>query len=212
MHPEISIFIPIKKISQRVPNKNYRDFNGIPLWEHTIRKFHDFSIYVDTDDPELVEELKLYQNVTAYLRPKNLIGHEISVCKLIQNWIENFEPTGFLFQIHVTNPFFNPKTLMNSLERIENHDSIMSCTSHQTRFWYKNMPINHDPDNLIQTQNLTPLYEENSLFYGFSKELGLEGKRIGKNPLFYLTEKFESLDIDTEEDWSNCIKLIKNLS
>ena len=62
----ISILIPIKKISQRTPNKNYRDFNGVPLWEHTIRKFEHFNVFVDTDDSDLILELKKYRHVTAY--------------------------------------------------------------------------------------------------------------------------------------------------
>ena len=35
------IYIPIKQNSQRVPNKNFRLFNGKPLWEHTVDKFSD---------------------------------------------------------------------------------------------------------------------------------------------------------------------------
>ena len=48
------IYIPIKQNSQRVPQKNFREFNGKPLWEHTIDKLKDFEVVVDTDSEEII--------------------------------------------------------------------------------------------------------------------------------------------------------------
>ena len=207
LHKEISIFVPIKSVSQRVPNKNYRIFDGAPLWKHTFDKLVNYNVYVDTDDPVLVSTLREeYSNVTSYLREDSMLGHEVSVCNLIKNWVETFDPKGFLFQVHVTSPFLKVKTLEQALsEMTEKNDSVFSCTEYQTRFWHQNKSVNHDPKVLIQTQDLEPLYEENSLFYGFNKETALLGMRIGKSPLLYKTSKIESMDIDIEEDWDACV-------
>ena len=42
-------------------------------------------------------------------------------------------------------------------------------------------PYNHDPNKLIRTQDLEPLYEENSGFYIFTKNSfkNANNKRIG---------------------------------
>ena len=50
------IYIPIKENSQRVPQKNFREFNGKPLWEHTIDKLKDFEVVVDTDSQEIFDK------------------------------------------------------------------------------------------------------------------------------------------------------------
>ena len=212
MRPKISIFIPIKKESQRVPGKNYRDFGGSPLWEHTIKKLSNFNVYVDTDDPDLIEKLNSYPNVVPYLRSPALLGHKVSVCDLIKHWVYRFNPSGFLFQIHVTSPFLKNETLLSAYEALQSNDSVLSCNRHQTRFWYGGNAVNHNPDELIQTQDLYPLYEENSLFYGFTKAVAETGKRIGSDPLFYVTDHLESMDIDTEADWKECLDKLQEAS
>ena len=61
----MKIFIPIKEISQRVPKKNFRLFDGAPLYKHTLYKLKDFEVYVDTDSE--VEALGGGQRVRDYL-------------------------------------------------------------------------------------------------------------------------------------------------
>jgi len=166
-------------------------------------------VYIDTDDDELVEAVKTYHNVVAYSRPLILCGHEVSVCDLIKNWVVRYDPKGFLFQIHVTSPFLKTSTLHKARASMkEVHDSVFACTSYQTRFWYRERAVNHDPELLIQTQDLEPVYEENSLFYGFTKELALQGKRVGPFAKLFETGVHESMDIDTEEDWQNCLEIL----
>ena len=55
------IYIPIKENSQRVPNKNFREFRGKPLWEHTVDKFKgsDYKVFIDTDSDDIIEKCKI---------------------------------------------------------------------------------------------------------------------------------------------------------
>ena len=73
----------------------------------------------------------------------------------------------------------------------------------QTRFYTKSgKPINHNPKELIPTQDLEVMYEENSNLYIFSKESFLStNSRIGKTPILFEMPITESCDIDTKEDW-----------
>ena len=84
----MTIFIPIKENSQRVPRKNFRLLDGIPLYKHTLYKLKDFKVFVDTDSQEIIEEVKRDErcsHVTAYARNPSLIGDEVSVCDVIDN-------------------------------------------------------------------------------------------------------------------------------
>ncbi|MCP4157733.1 MAG: acylneuraminate cytidylyltransferase family protein, partial [bacterium] len=64
-------------------------------------------------------------------------------------------------------------------------------------------PVNHNPAQLLRTQDLDPLYEENSNFYIFSRKSFFENNknRIGKKPFLYEMKKTESVDIDRKEDF-----------
>ena len=80
------IFIPIKHKSQRVPNKNFRLFNNMPLYQHTLGKFKKHKVFIDTDSDRVIEETRTMSHITAFRRNKNLCGHKTSVCDLIKNF------------------------------------------------------------------------------------------------------------------------------
>ena len=213
------IFIPIKENSQRVPRKNFRIFHGLPLYKHTLYKLKDYKVYVDTDSPQIIDEIKSDSNlnhVTAYSRNLQLIGDEISVCQLIVNFIKKFNlQKQIICQTHVTSPFLKTDTLSYAYSKMSDYDSVVSCNSVQTRLWRKESygmcPVNHNPSVLQQTQDLPKYYEENSLFYIFNSETMLYcGNRIGKNPYFFETSFPENLDIDWEADWDLAKKVGQN--
>lgn len=203
------VFIPIKHNSQRVHRKNFRIFNGEPLYKHTLLKYTQDMVYVDTDSDEIYKEInndRRLWNVIAFKREQELIGDKVSVCDLIENFIKKFDIKKPIAQIHVTSPFLLDKTLREAYNKTEHHDSVVSCTKYQTRFWRKETygycPVNHNPGKLEQTQDLPAFYEENSAFYIFNPDVLINtGNRIGKNPFFFELKEPESLDIDTEDDW-----------
>jgi CMP-N-acetylneuraminic acid synthetase len=62
--------------------------------------------------------------------------------------------------------------------------------------------INHNPLELIQTQDLPPVYEENSCLYLFTREnLARKRHRIGDAPLMFEIDADEAWDIDEELDF-----------
>ena len=63
--------------------------------------------------------------------------------------------------------------------------------------------VNHDPDNLIRTQDLEPWFEENSNLYVFSaSSFAVTDARIGKRPTMFEMARTEGLDIDDAESWA----------
>jgi len=210
------IFIPIKHNSQRVHRKNFRRFGKEPLFKHTLLKYSNHQVYVDTDSQEIIDLIssdKTLSHVNVFNRRESLRGDTVSVCDLIRDFVIRFKINEPVAQIHVTSPFLKEETLLAASKYIKNHDSVISCNAYNSRFWRKEnygyCPINHNPVKMEQTQDLPTLYEENSAFYIFKPEVILDlNSRIGKNPHFYSIDKIQSVDIDTEEDWDFALNIL----
>ena len=207
------VFIPIKKESERVPNKNFRQLDGLPLWKYCVEKLEKYSVYIDTDSDEIINESKAYNYVTCYKRDNNLIGNKTSVINLIKYFIDKFNIKTPICQVHVTSPFLDIKHIDQSFKVLAHtdYDSVFSVTKVQKRFWDKSYnPINHNPKTLLPTQNLEPWYEENSYLYTFWPNVIKEfNNRIGSNSHMMEIGYPYNLDIDTEDDW-NYLKFYRN--
>src|SRR5690606_19870753 len=112
-----------------------------------------------------------------------------------------------------TNPLMSADTIRKALaafreaQMVGGTDSLFTVDKVQTRFYRADAsPVNHDPDNLVPTQDLEPWSEENSNLYIFtSGSFATANARIGKKPMMYESSPFESIDIDTPADWDFAI-------
>ena len=108
-----------------------------------------------------------------------------------------------------TNPFLSRQSIEAAISKFKTAlksgkaDSLFSVNKVQERFYDADVSaINHDPNNLIRTQDLTPWYQENSNLYLFTKESFRQtNARIGAKPAIFVTAPYESTDIDTPSDW-----------
>lgn len=211
------VFVPIKHNSQRVPRKNFRIFDGVPLFKRTLLKYKKHDVFVDTDSEELKSLIKTdddLKNVNIIERKEHLKGDKVSVCDLIKSFIIDFSINCPIVQTHVTSPFLSEKTVKLASDYLTEYDSVVSCNQLNSRLWRKEKygycPVNHNPVKMEQTQDLPPYYEENSAFYIFKPEVIINlNSRIGTNPFFYPIDKIESVDIDNEDDWRFAINLKK---
>ena len=118
-------------------------------------------------------------------------------------------PADLYLMTHTTNPLLSVDTIRNSLSsfRVASaegiSDSLFTVDKIQTRLYREDgSPVNHDPDNLIPTQELETWYEENSNLYIFTADsFAKTNARIGKKPMMFEGPYFESIDIDTTTDW-----------
>jgi CMP-N-acetylneuraminic acid synthetase len=140
-------------------------------------------------------------------RPEHLRDGNIPMNDVLLN-IVNQVPADFYLQTHSTNPLLKAATISKALELFISqypiYDSLFSVTRLQTRLWDGlARAVNHNPNILLRTQDLPPIYEENSCMYVFSKQL-LEEKhnRIGNRPYLFEIPKSEALDIDEEIDFT----------
>jgi len=219
---KLTVLLPMKATSERVPNKNMKDFNGAPLY-HAVMKSLLSSKYIDkvvinTDSKVIASDAKenFGDKVMIIDRPVSIQGGDVSMNIIIDYDLQRLEGEYFL-QTHSTNPLLRPETIDEAIEAyfdsLDVFDSIFGVTKVQTRFYDKNaQPINHNPEELLRTQDLEPLYEENSNFYIFSKESFEKAgrKRIGVKPQIFEVNKLEAVDIDEPEDFVLAELLYKN--
>lgn len=217
--PIIKALVPMKGNSERVPNKNIRLLAGKPTF-HWILDSLSKSKYIDeiiinTDSDEISKNASSNFDVTILERPDFLLGDKVSIQPLIEYDLSHSKGEYYL-QTHSTNPLLTTETIDNAIEMFfsqKKYDTLFSVTPVKTRFYWKNgLGINHNPKHLIRTQDLEPIYEENSCFYIFSKETNQNTKnRLGENPLMYPINRLEAVDIDDIDDfyWAEYLLKIK---
>jgi len=218
---KIIALMPMKGVSERVQNKNMRLFNGQPLCSIMLDKLCASSlidkVIVNTDSVEIKAFIEnRYKNVVVIERPPYLLGHDVSMNKIIDYDINLF-PADLYLQTHSTNPLLKEETITAAIQTFidgkPKKDSLFSVTRFQTRFYHESgEALNHDPEVLIKTQDLPVMYEENSCIYLFTKEAFEKNKRrIGDNPILFEMEQIEAVDIDVEEEFVLAEKLHKVL-
>ncbi|GAA4460328.1 acylneuraminate cytidylyltransferase family protein [Nibrella saemangeumensis] len=204
----IAGIVPMRHYSERVPGKNYREFAGKPLFHHIIETLLDCpsvtQVYIDTDSPVIIEQTRnLYPTVVVLERPEHLRDGSVLMNNVLMNTCEQIRADFFL-QTHSTNPLLSAETVERGIQQfLKNfpaYDSLIGVTRLQARLWDAvARAINHNPAILMRTQDLPPLYTENSCMYLFKKETMIRKQnRIGERPLLYEIPEIEAQDIAGE--------------
>lgn len=211
---KIIALLPMKANSERVKGKNFRNFCGKPLFRWILDTLRDVeyidTILINTDARKILEDNGLFEDEKIKFRDrkKEICGDLVSMNVIIEDDINNSDGDIYLMT-HTTNPFLSKNTIKKAIIEFQNilqkqkADSLFTVTEVQERFYDRDsIALNHDPDNLVRTQDLDPLYRENSNLYLFTKNSFNNTKaRIGKSPKMLVTNPYESIDIDTEDDW-----------
>lgn len=211
MPPKIVALLPMRHHSVRVPGKNYRPFAGKPLYHHIMQTLldcpHISQICIDTDSPTIMADCaQHFPQVTVFERPDHLRADTTPMNDVLLNSINQIEADYYL-QTHSTNPLLRTETITQAIEVfLENYpmyDSLFGVTRWQARFWDElARPINHNPAILLRTQDLPPMYEENSNIYIFTRQiLTQRHNRIGERPYLFEIDRLEAVDIDEEADF-----------
>ncbi len=203
--------VPMRHHSQRVPGKNYRLLAGKPLYRYIIETLLAVpeveQIVVDTDSEPVMDGLREdFPQVKLIVRPEHLRADDIPMNEILIHDTAQF-PADFYLQTHSTNPLLKAGTISRAIQFLfanyPKFDSLFSVTRWQTRFYDKDgNAVNHNPRELLQTQDLPPMYEENSCIYIFTRENLLKNRhRIGDRPLMFEIPRLEAVDIDEESDF-----------
>lgn len=209
--------VPMRHNSERVPGKNYRPLAGIPLYHHVVRMLSAVPeidlVVIDTDSEIIISDCaEHFPGVQVLLRPQHLRDGSIAMNDVLLNTLDQVD-ADVVLQTHSTNPFLKPETVSAALKLFnqpdQRFDSVFSVTRLQARLWDADTrPVNHDPDVLLRTQDLEPLFIENSCFFIFTPGLLRQrGNRIGAHPYMVEIAALEAVDIDIEEDFALAVAI-----
>ncbi len=208
----LAALVPMRHHSQRVPGKNYRPLAGKPLYQHIIQTLlavpEISTILVDTDSEPVIAGLRAdFPQVQVIVRPEHLRADDIPMNDILLYDTAQVE-ADFYLQTHSTNPLLRAETISRAIQTFlaayPRFDSLFSVTRLQTRLYdAQGRAINHNPNELLQTQDLPPVYEENSCIYLFTRQnLVRRRHRIGERPLLFEIDPAEAWDIDEELDFA----------
>jgi CMP-N-acetylneuraminic acid synthetase len=216
---KIVALVPMRHHSQRVVGKNYRPLVGKPLYQHIIDNLLSCpgiaQVVVDTDSPPIIDGLRQnYPQVLVIERPEHLRPDTTPMNEVLVYDTSQVE-ADFYLQTHSTNPLLRPESINGAIKKfLDNYpacDSLFSVTRIQTRLWDQlGRAINHNPSILLQTQDLPPVFEENSCMYIFTRQnLLARRNRLGERPMMYEISAAEAWDIDEEMDFAVVDTLMK---
>jgi N-acylneuraminate cytidylyltransferase len=203
----INAIIPLKKNSVRVPNKNFKIFGDTTLIDlkiETLLKVSNLDlITINSDSNKVLDDVyKKYGDDLKYVkREAYYASSECSGSEFFENIAQNADGKTLVYS-PVTSPFLSVESLERAIKvfkTTKKFDSVISVHDMKHHMWKDGKPLNYDPYNSPNSQDLPTIYK---ITYGFGiipKDLMIEKRNImGDNPYFYELNEFESVDIDTE--------------
>lgn len=209
---DLKIIIPARKGSKRLPNKHFRELNGIPLYRYTfdylLDKVNVKNIWLNTDDEKLISIAKDY-GFNTLKRPSNISGDLSKSIDFMKFQMDYFNENNIKFKamalLQLTNPF-RPKDLIEDAYSkfvASNRESLTSFSILKKKVGtiefnnYK--PFNHIPGSRIQDIGNT--YFENGLIYIVGINAIVQNKIITQDTYSYiLNSNHGHIDIDNEID------------
>ncbi len=224
----LTALLPMKAHSARVTSKNFREIAGKPLFRWILDTLCETAeidaVVINTDARSILADNGLKDGdysgkVMIRDRRPEIRGDFVSMNLVLADDIANV-PSDYYLMTHTTNPLLSVASIHAMVDRFADAeakgeaDSLFTVTRRQTRFYTpEGAPINHDPRNLIRTQDLAPYLEENSVCYVFTgASFAKTGARIGEKPILYETPRLESVDIDEKSDWFMAESLLRRVA
>jgi len=198
--PKVTAVVPIKKHSERFPQKNFKMLGDWPLYYHvfnTLSQCHLIdSLCLFTSEPfdsftlpNMVDYIK--EDATPSSQGNTAMSIILEICRK--------KDSDYYLLAHATSPFTSIDSVNKSIFNVVDgkFDSALSVECVKTFAWHKGQPVNYDLTAPPKTQNIEPVFIETSGFYLFSKKLALDySRRIGFRPFFCEVVFPETIDID----------------
>lgn len=202
----ITAIVPLKMKSRRLPNKNFLILGEKPLINHifdTLLEVPEIrKVYCYTSQKAIMKLLP--SKIDILPRPSRLDGDEVKANELFRYAVENIDDE-IIVICQAPGPFVDAKSISSGINGVlsGDYDCAFAAKKLQTYCWLNSKPINYDPLNMSQTQDLAPVYAETSGFYVFKKEDYLKtNSRINGRPYIVEVNDREAVDIDDPSDFA----------
>jgi len=205
---KINVFLPMKMINERFPNKNIIDFQGIPLFNHVLRtvsniELFDFiDIFASTD--EYKNHLVISDSRIRFIeRDEKLDSSQTSISRVIYEYCNNSD-ADIILMLHATSPMLEKNSILKCLENVLSgeYDSSATMIAIREFAYFNEKPINFDSDQpLPRLQDIKPIFVEQNGLWVFRKlDFLNQQKRVYGKTYFHIVSGAEATDIDFKED------------
>jgi len=203
---KLTAVIPARSGSQRVKNKNTKKFSNTTLIELKIKCLKNVvgldEIIISTDSEEIFE-IASENNIKIHKREKYFASNEVNNSDFMENLATSIDSEHIMYA-PCTSPLISSETISNCVKNYmtTNITSLATATSQKHHMWLDGKPLNYDPSNSPNSQDLPDIVSVN---YGCciisKKDMISQRNILTDNPFFYITDEIESIDIDTEFDF-----------
>ncbi len=205
---KITVVVPDRKGSQRVKHKNFKPFansNLLKIKLDVLKQINVIDEIIVNTDSEVAMKIADEYDVSMCEREDYYASSECNNSEFFENIAENTD-TDYIIYSPCTAPLIKVDTYYDFINRFRNakdrYDSLTTVTDVKEHLWLNEKPLNYDPNNSPNTQDLPNIV---SLTYGISiiskKDMIKHRNIVGKNPLFYKVDDFEAVDVDNPIDF-----------
>ena len=213
----MKIFTIIKEVSQRIPDKNFTDVNGHPLWWHLLSELESLDVTVNTDSQKFIKQLgssdlksiRVIKRLQKHIDWENNESLDSSpVEDMLFDFCETLDSSEIVVLTHITSQFLKKETIIDAVDILQNdHKSKSIHSVHQVQdfVWVKRAseasPVNFSTDRVQRTQDLSPiLVSKGAFFIAKAGDILDQRKRLPQPLLFFPVDHTQSVEIDNFED------------
>ena len=217
MRGRVIALVPLKQRSQRFPGKNLAILEDKPLYKWILEslaqvdEIEEIYVFSSSEIFEVPDEDKSGK-IKFKVRPESLDGDFVSMNEVVRVFLEEIQAETIVLA-HATSPFLSPNTISTCITKVTDgsNDSALGAVALKKFAVFKGMAVNFDrTKDLPPLQSIEPIVIEQGGLYVFKKEQFLaENRRVGTNPHFEFLNTFESVDIDTIEDFKLAQSLLQ---
>lgn len=209
---KIVAIMPIKLKNERCPGKNTRMLGTKPLLQYELDSLKatglcdSINVYCSSED--VVHYLP--EGVNFVKRPEVLDLPTSNFSQIFETFMNEVDADIYVYA-HATAPFIKKETMEQCINAVKSgeYDSAFCALKLQDYLWQNGEPLNFDATNVPRTQDLTPIYQETSGVYVFTKDVfKTKHRRIGDKPYVSEVSFKEAVDIDNPEDFDLAEKIV----
>lgn len=206
-------FIPLRKNSKGIPNKNKKKLLGRPLftWVLTEAIFSNLDkVFVFTDDDAVIEYINLHfqwsPKVSCIKRSDDNALDTSSTEDAILEFCDNMKTSFDIFcLLQATSPLTQRQDIDKALQTLKSDDldAVLSVVNTHRFIWSKEgESLNYDYKNRPRRQDFEGLLIENGAIYCTTKDALLKSKnRLSGNIGIIEMPEDTLVEIDSETDW-----------
>lgn len=228
---KVGALIPCRKGSKRIPNKNFKEFCGKPLYQWTLDAAWETNLFdlviVSSDGAEEFENTLEMRNITPdglgerraifdNNRPPELCEDGTTMEAVLSHYVEKYPDIGIWCILQPTSPLREAQDISGAYKMLleDERDSVVSVFNDPLLFWVKDCvevqgqqcPVaSFHIDRRPNSQDRKDWYKENgAIYFTPAYTLKYTGSRCGGRVGLYVMPPERSHEIDTPHDWDVC--------